>query len=164
MYDLPRMIEKMGDGKLERSKHFSITGPDDGVFCAKASLKDRQHNMEVVVVIQEGTMEILEVQGSIIEAPHDPCPSSVEGLKSLVGMRIQPGLFGEMQRRVGGFKGCIHMNELIRESVQLVAAQRNLTDLRRMHEAGHTYEEMLEWAESVRSWTCVAAPDPIPNG
>jgi len=164
MYDLPRMLEKMGNGNLERSKQFSISGPEDGVFCAKASLKDRQHTMEVLIVIQEGTMEIVEVQGSITEAPHDPCPSSVEGLKSLIGMRIQPGLFSEMQRRVGGFKGCIHMNELIRESVQLVAAHRNLTDLRRMHEAGRTDEEMIEWAESVRSWTCVAAPEPVSNG
>ncbi|MDP2726230.1 MAG: DUF2889 domain-containing protein [Dehalococcoidia bacterium] len=155
------MNENIGNGELSRNKQFSITGPEDGVYRAQASLQDSQHKMEVSLAVGETDMEVLEVKGSITKSPHDVCADAVAGLQALVGMRIKPGLFAEMQKRVGGAKGCIHMNELIREAVQLVAAHRNLTDLRRMKEAGRNIEEILRWADEVRSWTCVAAPGPV---
>ena len=161
MFELPRMNEKMGNGNLVRDKHFSISGPEEGVYRAEASLKDGQHTMEVSLVIQVGTMDVLEVHGAIYTAPYDICGTAVEGLQKLVGMRIGPGLFGEMQKRVGGAKGCIHINELVREAVQLVAAHRSLTEIRRMQKEGRTVGEILEWGEQVRTWTCVAVPDPI---
>ncbi len=104
------------------------------------------------------TMQILDVEGTIMFSPHPDCMKAVDGLQSLVGMVVQPGLFSDMQKRVGGTKGCIHMNELIRESVQLVAAYRNLTELRGMRDEGISEERILEWGESVTSWTCVAVP------
>lgn len=51
------------------------------------------------------------------------------------------------------------MNELIREALQLVAAQFNMTQFRRMRNEGRTTEEILRWGDEVRSWTCVAAPE-----
>ncbi|MDO8691088.1 MAG: DUF2889 domain-containing protein [Dehalococcoidia bacterium] len=164
MREIPRIPDNVGKGSLQRSKHFSISGPEGGVFRAKASLRDGQHTMEASLAIQEGTMKVLEVAGSITSAPHPDCRTAVEGMQNLVGMLVQPGLFREMQSRVGGRKGCIHMNELIRESVQLVAAHRNLTEIRRMIEAGFTDNQIVEWGDSVRTWTCVAVPGPsIPD-
>ncbi|MDP2659550.1 MAG: DUF2889 domain-containing protein [Dehalococcoidia bacterium] len=164
MREIPRIPDNAGKGSLKRSKHFSIAGPEDGVFRAEASLKDEQHAMEATLVIRQGTMKVLQVAGSIASAPHPDCRTAVHGMQNLVGMLIQPGLFREMQSRVGGRKGCIHMNELVRESVQLVAAHRNLTEIRRMIEAGFSDKQILEWGDSVRSWTCVAVPGPsIPD-
>ena len=159
--ELPRMPDTVGNGSLVRNKQFTITGPDDGVFRAQASLVDGQHTMEVSLAVQVETMEVLEVKGCITIAPHRVCPQAVDGLRALVGMRLRPGLFGEMQRRVGGPRGCIHVNDLIRESLQLIAAHRNLTEIRRMRGEGRTDEDILEWGEEVRTWTCVAAPDPV---
>ncbi len=161
MREVPRMPDAVGNGRLVRNKQFFITGPEDGVFRGKASLQDGQHTMEVSLVVRQGTMEVLQLEASIDAAPHTVCASAVEGLQKLIGMRIQPGLFGEMQQRVGGPRGCIHMNELIREALQLVAAHFNQTRMRRMLSEGLTTEEILCWAEGVRSWTCVAAPDPV---
>src|SRR3972149_3730678 len=127
MREIPRLPDSAGKGSLERSKHFSIAGPEDGVFRAKASLKDGQHTMEASLVIQVETMTVIEVAGSITSAPHDSCSTAVEGMQGLLAMPIPPGLFREMQSRVGGRKGCIHMNELVRETVQLVAAHRTLS-------------------------------------
>lgn len=157
------MSEGLGNGRLERTKQFSITGPDDGIFEGMASLQDSQHTMEVTVVVRVDSMEVVRVQGSITKAPFDICASAMEGLRSLEGMRVRPGLFGEMQKRVGGPKGCIHMNDLIREALQLIAAHRNLTEIRRMRGEGRTEQDIARWGEEIRSWTCTAAPDRVPG-
>jgi hypothetical protein len=155
------MDENLGKGELVRNKQFSITGPEDGVFRAQAALQDNQHTMAVSLTVRVGDMEVLGVEGSITLAPHAVCAQAVGNLRDLVGMRIQPGLFREMEKRVGGSKGCIHMNELIREACQLVAAHRNLTEIRRMQEEGLSEEDILRWGNEIRSWTCTADPEPL---
>lgn len=157
------MNESLGKGELVRTKQFSISGPQDGIFRTRAALQDNQHIMEVELAVRVGDMEVVEVGGAITSAPHDICAEAVGNLQNLVGMRIQPGLFREMEKRVGGAKGCIHINELIREACQLVAAHRNLTEIRRMKGQGLSDEEILRWGETIRSWTCVAAPEPVPR-
>lgn len=163
MREIPRMDEDQGRGKYQRDKRFTIEGPEDGKFTAHASLRDGAHSMEAHVVVEEGTMAILQVKGVMNKIPHDVCSTSMDGLQSLVGMQIKPGIFSEMQKRVGGAKGCIHMNDLVRETLQLVAAHWSMTQLRRMMDAGRPEEEILDWGDAVRSWTCTATPGPLPQ-
>lgn len=96
MREISRLGADSFNGRLVRDKRFNITGPEDGMYQAQASLVDGQHDMKVSLAVNENAMEILMLEASMDTVPYDACPSALDALQALVGMRIQPGLFKEM--------------------------------------------------------------------
>ena len=49
------------------------------------------------------------------------CPTIVEKVKSLVGLQIKRGILKEILKVVGGCDGCVHLKELVIDSINFAA-------------------------------------------
>ena len=59
-------------------------------------------------------MLIVKAEAATDHAPYAMCPDITSRFALLEGLRIGPGFHREVQKRVGGVKGCTHLVELLR--------------------------------------------------
>ncbi|GMQ76861.1 MAG: DUF2889 domain-containing protein [Gammaproteobacteria bacterium] len=59
-------------------------------------------------------MQIRAAEAATDYAPYAMCPDITSRFALLEGLRIGPGFHRELQKRVGGVKGCTHLVELLR--------------------------------------------------
>ena len=78
-------------------------------------------------------MHIKAAEAATDHAPYAMCPDITPRFKLLEGLRIGPGFHREVQKRVGGVKGCTHLVELLRPLA--TAAYQALVAKRRKSEA-----------------------------
>jgi hypothetical protein len=78
-------------------------------------------------------MEIHAAEAVTDHAPYAMCPDITSRFALLKGLRIGPGFHREVQKRVGGVKGCTHLVELLRPLA--TAAFQTLVAKRRKREA-----------------------------
>ncbi|MHA1537236.1 MAG: DUF2889 domain-containing protein [Alphaproteobacteria bacterium] len=70
------------------------------------------HEMWLRLTIDK-TLRIREVASEIDFGPFPPCYEVAPNFERLAGLRIGPGWMGEVRKRVGGIKGCTHLNEML---------------------------------------------------
>ena len=78
-------------------------------------------------------MTIRAAEAATDHAPYAMCPDITPRFGLLEGLRIGPGFHREVQKRVGGVKGCTHLVELLRPLA--TAAFQTLVAKRRKREA-----------------------------
>jgi len=78
-------------------------------------------------------LEIHCAEAATDHAPYAMCPDITPRFAELEGLRIGPGFHREVQKRVGGVKGCTHLVELLRPLA--TAAFQTLVAKRRKREA-----------------------------
>lgn len=71
------------------------------------------HHMCVRFLVGGWPVTILEVEAEMPQIPHEMCPTTLDGVKKLVGIEIVPGYSEEVKKRLGGVKGCNHMTHLM---------------------------------------------------
>ena len=59
-------------------------------------------------------MLIVKAEAATDHAPYAMCPDITSRFALLEGLRIGPGFHREVQKRVGGVRGCTHLVELLR--------------------------------------------------
>jgi len=77
-------------------------------------------------------MEIHAAEAATDHAPYAMCPDVTSRFAHLKGLRIGPGFHREVQKLVGGVKGCTHLVELLRPlattAYQTLVAKRRRPD------------------------------------
>lgn len=90
-----------------------------------AVLNDTTHDMQLGLLIDIDTLEIKDVSAQMERVPYVICHKALDGIKNLVGLRIEAGINKKVKALIGGIKGCVHIVELLHESFK-AAYQANI--------------------------------------
>ena len=106
---------------FQRSIHSSVKQVDGEHLQVTSALLDLEHSfhLDLTVRTTDGTIEA--ARASMSKAPLRRCLAGAEGVEQLNGLRIGRGVIKEINRRLGGPRGCAHMVELVTDAVRLVS-------------------------------------------
>ena len=79
------------------------------------------HRIRLNLHIEPGSKTIVAAICEFGNYPHSLCPSIVGKAKSLVGLQIKRGILKEIIKAVGGCDGCVHLKELVIDSINFAA-------------------------------------------
>lgn len=71
------------------------------------------HLMCVRMLIGDWPVTILDAEAEMPETPHALCPSTLEGVKKVIGLQIVSGYSEKVNHLLGGVRGCTHLTHLI---------------------------------------------------
>jgi hypothetical protein len=71
------------------------------------------HWMCIRFLVGEWPLTILDAEGEMPDVPHALCPSTLEGIKRAVGLKIVAGYSEKVRGLFGGVKGCNHLTHLM---------------------------------------------------
>ena len=106
---------------FQRSIHSNVKRLDEDRLLVTSSLLDLEQSFHLEMVVRVSTATIESAQGAMSKTPLSRCLRGTEGIPGLAGLTIGRGVVKEIQRRLGGPRGCAHMVELIHEAVRLVS-------------------------------------------
>lgn len=106
---------------FQRSIHSNVKKVDDDHLLVTSSLLDLAHSfhLELRVRLSDGTIE--SAKASMSKVPLSRCVKGIEAIPSLAGLAIDRGVLKEVHRRVGGARGCAHMEELLADAIRLIS-------------------------------------------
>ncbi len=105
----------------ERSINMKILEDTPETILARGSILDQVHNIAVELVINIETLEILKVEGRMVKVPFGTCKPALENLKTIEGQKLNAGISKKIADQIGGKDGCIHLSEVVIETVRLAA-------------------------------------------
>jgi Protein of unknown function (DUF2889) len=91
------------DERLVDGYHWNGVRRDPGVV----------HWMCIRFMVGGWPLTILEAEGEMPDVPHDLCPTTLEGIKRVVGIKIVAGYSEQIRKVFGGIKGCNHLTHLM---------------------------------------------------
>jgi len=94
---------------------------DDDTLRVDGTLKDPDHEIEVYIVVNVRTSEILDVGARMLRKPYPPCDKAMRKAYSIVGMKIQTGLYQKLYEAAGGPEGCVHLVDILMASCKMAA-------------------------------------------
>jgi hypothetical protein len=106
---------------FQRSVHSNVKRLDDERLLVTSSLLDLEHSFHLEMVVRVSTATIESAKGAMSKTPLTRCQRGTDGIPDLAGLVIGRGVVKEVQRRLGGPRGCAHMVELIHDAVRLVS-------------------------------------------
>lgn len=106
---------------FQRSIHSSVKQLDGGKLLVASSLIDLEHSFHLELVVRSGDGVIETAGASMSKAPLSRCHAGAEGIQVLTGLAIGRGIILEVNRRLGGPRGCAHMVELVTDAIRLVS-------------------------------------------
>ncbi|MBI5014692.1 MAG: DUF2889 domain-containing protein [Deltaproteobacteria bacterium] len=106
---------------FQRSVHSNVKKIDDDHIVVTSSLLDLEHSLHLELRIRVTDRTIELAKGSMSKVPLSRCLKGVDAIPSLAGVPIDRGVMKEIQRRVGGPRGCAHMVELLADAIRLVS-------------------------------------------
>jgi hypothetical protein len=71
------------------------------------------HLMCVRMLIGGWPVTILDAEAEMPEIPHERCPSTLAGIKKIIGLPIVSGYSEMVNHLLGGVRGCNHLTHLI---------------------------------------------------
>ncbi|MGH9081110.1 MAG: DUF2889 domain-containing protein [Acidimicrobiales bacterium] len=88
------------------------------------------HDMELRVTVRTDDMVVVEAVARMHSFPHAECPMIVEAFAGLAGLSVSRGFTRRVQERLGGPRGCSHLEQLARALgpvvIQAVTSRRAL--------------------------------------
>lgn len=97
------------EGHLVDVKSYEFHNDHRGVVHAGVPVHEMRLRLSV-----DDDLEIHAAEASTEHAPYAMCPDITPRFALLKGLRIGPGFHREVQKRVGGTRGCTHLVELLR--------------------------------------------------
>ena len=91
------------DERLVDGYHWNGVRRDPGVV----------HWMCIRFLVGDWPLTILEAEGEMPNVPHDLCPTTLEGIKRAVGIKIVAGYSEQIRKIFGGVRGCNHLTHLM---------------------------------------------------
>ena len=91
------------DERLVDGYHWNGVPRDHGVV----------HWMCIRFLVGDWPLTILDAEGEMPNVPHQQCPSTLEGIKRAVGIKIVAGYSEQIHRVFGGVRGCNHLTHLM---------------------------------------------------
>lgn len=95
---------------------------ENGNLRMEATLLDPYHLIRLEVDIDPHTKTILRAQSGFTNYPHASCFMVADRAALLVGLRIERGITKNIIRWIGGSEGCVHLRELVLETINFAAA------------------------------------------
>ena len=71
------------------------------------------HWMCIRFLVGDWPLTILDAEGEMPNVPHDQCPTTLERIKRVVGIKIVAGYSGQIRKIFGGVRGCNHLTHLM---------------------------------------------------
>ena len=93
----------------------------NGNLMIKATFLDPYHLIRLNLHIEPSSKTIVAAICEFGNYPHSLCPSIVGKAKSLIGLQIKRGILKEIIKAVGGCDGCVHLKELVIDSINFAA-------------------------------------------
>ena len=93
----------------------------NGNLMIEATFLDPYHLIRLNLQIEPDSKTIIAAISEFGNYPHAPCPTIVKKAKSLVGIQIKRGVLKEIIKAVGGSSGCVHLKELVIDSINFAA-------------------------------------------
>jgi hypothetical protein len=93
----------------------------NGNMMLEATFMDTYHLIRLNIQIEPGTRTIIAAKSEFVNYPHTQCTKVAGKAKSLVGLEITRGITKEVINRVGGTEGCVHLRELVLDTINFAA-------------------------------------------
>lgn len=71
------------------------------------------HDMCVRFLIGDWPVTILDAEAEMNNVPHNMCPTTLEGIRRVVGLKIVAGYSDRIRKLFGGVRGCNHLTHLM---------------------------------------------------
>lgn len=94
---------------------------ENGYLMLEATLLDPYHLIRLNMYIDPVTKTIVKAKSEFANHPHSACPLVAEKAKQLKGLKIERGITKQVLSRIGGNEGCIHLKELVIETINFAA-------------------------------------------
>jgi len=125
--------------------------------------KDDIHDIRSRIVFDFYTYKVLEAEAHAEGMPFDICQEGIDRISGVVGLMAGPGFNREVRQQLMGPKGCIHLAELVGNSLKSAIQASS----RQMPEWVDEKDYNLRWAywESFFKDTCIyfSQPDALKN-
>ena len=71
------------------------------------------HRIIVRLLVGGWPLEILDAESEMPKIPHELCPTTLDSVRKIIGVKIASGFNSEIRKRLGGTRGCAHMTYLV---------------------------------------------------
>ncbi|NVO01690.1 MAG: DUF2889 domain-containing protein, partial [Bacteroidetes bacterium] len=82
---------------------------------------DPYHLIRLNIQIDPKTREIIASKSEFANHPHTLCTNVAQKAKLLVGVKIERGITRVVSQIIGGSDGCVHLRELVLETINFAA-------------------------------------------
>lgn len=112
----------------EKTEKYSVLMIPEVGFQVKGLWQDDIHHLRSRIVFDFESFKILEAEASAVNTPFSICPQGLQSIKNLIGMEVGPGFNRQVKQAVLGQAGCVHLAELVMNSVNslIQAASRGI--------------------------------------
>ncbi len=94
---------------------------ENGNLMLEATLLDPYHLIRFNMHIEPQSKLIVHAKSEFANNPHGQCPIVSIKAAMLIGLKIERGIVKEVTHRIGGSDGCVHLRELILETINFAA-------------------------------------------
>lgn len=88
---------------------------EDEEILVEGKISDSYHEMDAKIRFSFPKLEILQVECSFIRYPHDECLEALNYINDITGLKVGRNFYNSLMEKVGGPRGCVHLNLLIYE-------------------------------------------------
>ncbi len=119
-----------GRDVYERSERYTVNIVPDVGYEVRGEWQDDIHHIRTRMVFDYNTYQVLEAEAEEISTPFSICNQGIQSIKNLVGEPVTPGFSKLVNQKVAGKEGCIHVAEMVLNSVRagLQGASRNIPE------------------------------------
>jgi hypothetical protein len=96
------------EGRITDTKTYSFENQDRGLVGSGTPV----HDMLVRLTV-DNDLVVQDAEASTEQGPFHICPNITDGVKALIGLKITTGWTRNVQKAIGGVKGCTHINQLL---------------------------------------------------
>ncbi len=111
----------------EKTERYKVeTVPQSG-FEVTGQWKDDLHDIHCRLLFDFESFEIIEAEAWADSTPFPICPKGLKGISRIVGSKVGPGFNRQVAANIMGQEGCVHLAELVMNSVKALvqAASRD---------------------------------------
>jgi hypothetical protein len=141
---------------FQRDISYRLLKQADGTAKLTALMRDRFHDVELRVLVDAQTLEIVSAEAEFRQSPTTDCRNVSERLAGLIGFQIGPGLNKKIIEVMGGGEGCGNVRNLLLGLLPLalnLRAAAGISDER----------EMLDTIHEQLRGTCAGYANPVPG-
>ena len=98
---------------FHRDISYRVLKQTDGTISLTATLRDRFHDIQALVILDGETLEIMSASAEFRQSPTVDCRNVSARLEKLVGFPVGKGLNRKLVEVFGGGEGCGNMRNLL---------------------------------------------------
>ncbi|GFO55857.1 hypothetical protein GMSM_28640 [Geomonas sp. Red276] len=141
---------------FQRDITYRLLKQEDGTARLTALMKDRFHDVEVTVVVNAESLEIVSTAAEFRRSPTTDCCNVSRRLEGLIGFVIGKGLNKKVVEVLGGGEGCGNVRNLL---LGLLPLALNLKASAGIYDE----REMLDMIHEKLMGSCAGYQNPVPK-